>query len=76
MVLTLWLYGFEHRLLHAPMYVSEISKFAHSTYIISNQVDRSVNDRVCRQVLEFVHGSYWWWYFQLDARSKNDREYS
>ena len=49
MVLSLWRYGLDLRLLHADMYAREITKFLHSTYIIiSNQVDKSWNDRACR----------------------------
>ena len=49
MVLSLWCYGLDLRLLHAYMYACEITKFVHSTYIIiSNQVDKSWNDHAYR----------------------------
>ena len=56
MVMTLWFYGLELRLLHAHTCVCEISKFIHGTYFQSG--DRSKNDyayKICR----FVHTSYY-----------------
>lgn len=44
MVLNLWLYGLEIRLLHVHMYVCETITFVYDTYIIvSNQVTEEKN---------------------------------